>query len=255
MAASPSALPRLYAWFAAVLNDDIELLEDLLAMGVPIDVPHPLRHSTALMEATRLGRAGMVQWLLEHGATPAFLCGLPLGTALHCALRRHHWDIASLLAHTMESCAVIDVYGATPLHVLCSEAVNIEDSAIALGLATLLLKKGCPIDAIDYEGTAALHHCVMNDLRALATLLLDHGANPNMPVPDSLVSPLMIAALDKNIGMARLLMLYGADPMLKMRDGATPVIIHPPLARLMTKEMLMVTRPPKVTPGEKAIST
>ena len=62
MLTNSSALTRIYAWFAAVTTDDTVLLSDLLAHGMPIDTPHPLRHSTALMEATRLGRAEMVQW-------------------------------------------------------------------------------------------------------------------------------------------------------------------------------------------------
>lgn len=231
-------LPRIYAWFAAVLADDTVLLTDLLAHGVPIDAPHPLRHSTALMEATRLGRAGMVQWLLEHGASAAFLCGMPLGTSLHCALRQRRWDIAHILAAAMESCAVMDAYGATPLHILCTEALDPKHTEIGLGLATLFIARGCPLNALDYEGTTALHHCVINDLKELASLLLSHGANPNALIPDSQVSPLTIAALEKNLDMARLLMRYGADPQLKTREGSTPVSIHPPLARLMAGEMM-----------------
>lgn len=243
MATPSNALPAIDTWFAAIHSNDTDLLEDLLAQGVPVDVPHPLRHSTALMEATRLGRTGMVQWLLEHGAAPAFLCGFPFGTALHCALRRHHWDIACLLAHAMNDCALPDAYGATPLHLLCTEAFMVPDPSIMMRLAAMLLKRGCPLDAPDHEGATALHHCVMNDMRPLATLLLDRGADPNARVPGSLVSPLAIAALDKNIGMARLLMLYGADPQMRTRDGATPVTIYPPLARLVGKKRMVATPP------------
>ena len=110
-------LPRIYAWFSAVVSNDTDLLDDLLAHGVPIDIAHPLRHSTALMEATRLGRAGLVQWLLERGASPAFLCGLPLGTSLHCALRRHHWDVAQILTASMSNCAVMEPMA--PHHCMC----------------------------------------------------------------------------------------------------------------------------------------
>ncbi len=239
MTQSKPDLSRVYAWFSALVAEDFRLLEDLQAHGVPIDVLHPLRHSTALMEATRLGRAGTVQWLIEHGAAPAFLCGIPLGTALHCALRRQQWDIAQLLASAMESCAVKDAYGATPLHCLCSETQPQHNPAMVLGLATLIIAKSCSLDALDREGTTALHHCVVNDQAELAALLLRHGANPNALIPDSQVSPLTIAALEKNMVMAQLLLQYGADPHIRTRDGATPVALHPPVAQLVTQGMMV----------------
>lgn len=225
-------LTRAYAWFSALQSGDAELMAGLLAHGVPIDVPHPLRHTTALMEATRLGRTDLVHWLLEHGAAPAFLCGLPLGTALHCAIRRHHWAIAELLVHHMGSVAVLDGYGRTPLHTLCMEATDPELRAGIQPLALLLIEKQCPLETLDHEGTTALHHCVINDALDLAELLLSHGANPNALIPDSRVSPLTIASLERSLPMAQLLMRYGADPYLPTRDGVTPITILPDLKRL-----------------------
>ncbi len=237
MHSKPQAMTRIYAWFSAVANDDTALLDDLLAHGVPIDVPHPLRHSTALMEATRRGRADMVQWLLEHGAAPALLCGLPLGTPLHCALRRRHWDIAQILANAMRNCAIIDAYGATPLHVIAAEADFPAQPSIILGLATFFINKQCPLNALDHEGTTALHHCVINDQYDLAAMLLRYGANVNALIPDSQVSPLTIAALEKNITMAKLLLQFGADPYGRTRDGSTPVSIYPSIAALVTEDL------------------
>lgn len=237
----PLNLSRVYAWFSAVIADDLEHTRDLLAHGVPIDVLHPLRHSTALMEATRLGRAGMVQWLIEHGATPTFLSGMPLATALHCALRQRHWDIAQTLATNMDSCAVMDASGATPLHTLCNEAISVGEHTIALGLATLLIAKNCPLNALDHEGTTALHHCAVNDQLELAIVLLRYGANPNASIPDSQVTPLTIAALEQNMPMAQLLLQYGANPHARTREGTTPVSICPPLAQLVTKNLMQAS--------------
>ena len=237
---SSTAYTRIYAWFSAVANDDLTLLDDFLAHGVPIDAPHPLRHSTALMEATRLGRAAMVQWLLERGAAPAFLCGLPLGTTLHCALRRHQWDIAQLLAGRMSNCAVMDAYGATPLHVLCAEMLTAKDEAVTAAVCSLFIAKQCPLNSLDHEGTTALHHCIINDYQELAAILLRHGANPNALIPDSRVSPLTIAALEKNATIAQLLLQYGADPHVRTRDGATPASIFPGLSALINQPRVKV---------------
>lgn len=227
----PPALPRVYAWFSAVNADDMDLLEDLNTHGVPTDVLHPLRHTTALMEATRLGRTATVSWLLARGAAPALLCGLPKGSALHCALRRHHWAVASVLLEHMENASVIDSYGSTLLHALCVEAQHREDLEMALGLAETLLAKGCALDALDHEGITALHHCVVNDAAELAELLMMHGANSNALIPDTWVSPLTIAALEKNSHMANLLMRYNADPYLKTREGSSPASIYPAIVR------------------------
>lgn len=230
---TPPALSRAYAWFAAVQADDTELMNDLLLHGVSIDTLHPLRHSTALMEATRLGRTRLVQWLIEQGAAPAFLCGLPMRTALHCAIRRHHWEIAKMLATKMPSCAVMDVYGATPLHALSSESASCDSVNILLGLSTLFIEKSCPLDALDHEGTTALHHAVLNDATPLVNLLLRVGANPNALIPDSKVSPLTIAALEKNIPIAKLLLQYGANPHVRTREGTSPLSIFPSMGRFI----------------------
>lgn len=225
--ATPPALPRIYAWFAAVNNDDLDLMQDLLTHGIPIDTLHPLRHTTALMEATRLGRIETVQWLLAHDAAPALLSGLPKGSPLHCALRRKHWAIAFWLIDQMETAALLDAYGCTPLHALCIELQEREDTDVVITLAAKLLEKKCPLDALDHEGITALHHCVLNDAAELADVLLAHGANPNCLIPDTWVSPLTIAALEKNEQLAQLLLRYKANPHQKTRDGLTPAGIFP----------------------------
>lgn len=231
----PPALTRLYSWFSAIVSEDFALMEDLLAHGLPVDVPHPLRHTTALMEATRLGRTSLVAWLLSHGAAPAFLCGLPRGTPLHCALRRHHWDIARLLIDASAQCGDVDHYSRTPLHLISmdmpDESGSMED---ALSTADLLISKGCQMDALDHEGITALHYCIINDCVPLAELLLKRGANPNTLTPDTHVSPLTIAALEKNLTMAHLLLHYGANPNLPTREGSTAYDIMPALKRLNT---------------------
>jgi ankyrin repeat protein len=230
---APPAYARTYAWFSAVMNDDTDLITDLLAYGFPIDTPHPLRHSTALMEATRLGRVHMVQWLLDHGAAPAFLCGLPVGTSLHCALRRHHWPVATILANAMASCAVMDAFGATPLHILCTEVPHPAQPQPMAQMANLLIAKQCPLDALDHDGTTALHHCVINGHEQLAALLLRHGANPNALIPDSHVSPLAIAALEKNLPMAKLLLAHGANPHQRTTEGSSPLSLYAAIAPLV----------------------
>lgn len=129
----------------------------------------------------------------------------------------------------MGTTAVIDAYGFTPLHALCVETISRYDLDKSIALAETLITKGCPLDALDHEGITALHHCVINEMPELTELLLTHGANPNALIPDTWVSPLMIAALEKNLNLANLLMRYGADPYLKTREGSSPIGTYPAL--------------------------
>ena len=231
--ANPPALTRIYAWFAALAADDMSLMQDLLTHGLPVDALHPLRHTTALMEATRLGRASAVAWLLQQGAAPVSLCGLPRGTPLHLAIKRHHWEIAEMLVAHTPTCRVLDGYSRTPLHTLAMDMPeDPADTARALRLASRLVEKHCPADTLDHEGITALHYSVINDYAPLTKLLLELGANANIRTPDAQVSPLIIAALEKNIQLAQLLLQHGADPHLQTQDGATAYSIMPGLAQL-----------------------
>jgi ankyrin repeat protein len=186
------------------------------------------------MESTRLGRAQLVDWLLDHGAAPAFLSGVPKvgGAALHCALRRHYWLIAAKLSEAMERTDMVDAYGCTPLHLLAMESNADEGSMLTLTLAKLLISKRCPLDALDHEGITALHYCVINNHLSLAELLLEYGAKCDVQIPDSWVSPLTIAALDQNTSMAQLLMRFGANAHHATREGVTPVSIMPGLGQI-----------------------
>lgn len=220
---------RIYAWFTAVVTNDIPLMYDLLAQGVPVDVPHPLRQTTALMEATRRGNAAMVQWLLTRGATPAFLCSHPQGTPLHCALRLRFHDIAKQLIDASADVNVADGHDRTPLHVLAAEAAEYPSAETMLELAAALIDKQCPLDALDREGLTALHYAVIADHPPLAELLLTRGANPNVTVPDTHMSPLAMVALDRNGALAALLIRHGANPDQPAHDGSTPATLFPGL--------------------------
>ena len=244
-------ITRLYAWFSALISEDYALLEDLITHGLPIDVPHPLRHTTALMEATRLGRTTLVSWLLGRGAAPVFLSGIPRGTPLHCAIKRQHWDIAESLLGAAQHGGVVDAYSRTPLHTLCMDLpeghAHLHRSLI---IAQRLLNKGCHTDALDHEGIAALHYCVIHDCMPMAHLLLEQRANPNILTPDTGVSPLMIAALEKNRELAELLLAYGANPQLATKEGTTPLNVMPALRRMSTpRPRTSAPAPMKGTPA------
>ncbi len=230
------ALPRIYAWFSALVLDDLRLMDDLLLHGLPIDVSHPLRHTTALMEATRLGRTATVEWLLNHGAAPALLNGMPQGTALHCAIQRQYWAIAHLLVNKIAHCGVMDAFSNTPLHLACANMLDAAGTLQAMDLINLLVGKCCALDTLNREGVTALHYTALNDNPQLTELLLVHGVNPNVASPDNLTTPLMIAALEKNTTISALLLQYGADPHQRNSEGVSSIDMFPGLQRLTAQK-------------------
>lgn len=229
----PNYAARIHAWFTAVVSNDLHLMDDLLAHGVPVDVPHPLRHTTALMEATRRGRSATVHWLLEHGATPDLLCGIPQSTPIHHALRRRYLEIAQMLVGTGKPVHHLDELGRTPLHVLVGDVLASDDMETLIAIARQLVACQCPLDALDREGITALHYAVLSDHEELVATLLELGANPNVAAPDTASTPLAMAALEKNANIAALLMQYGANPHHELRDGVTPATIFPAITRMV----------------------
>jgi ankyrin repeat protein len=207
-------------------------MDDLLAHGVPVDVPHPLRQTTALMEATRLGRTTTVHWLLVRGATPAFLCGKPRATPLHLALRTQQWVIAELLVNASKDVTAMDEHGCTPMHILSMSAGPHAPEETIMMLATRLIERNAPLDELDDEGVSALHYAVLSDMTRLVELLLAHGTNPNIAANGTGITPLAIAALEKNMNIAALLMQYGANPHQPSHDGVTPAATLPAITRM-----------------------
>ncbi len=224
---------KIYAWFTAIATADWNEMRSLHAGGLSVDVSHPLRQTTALMEATRQGRSRTVEWLLHHGAAPALLAGLRATSAIHIAIRMQQWEIAERLLLLAPAAAICDHAGRTPLHMVAMTITNEPHAERAcVKLVDLLIEKGAGMDALDGEGISALHYAIINDLFGLAERLLVHGANPNIMSPESKVTPLTIAALEHQSHLAELLLRYGANPEHATQGGKTALELMPELAKL-----------------------
>ncbi|KAF5657831.1 ankyrin repeat containing protein [Fusarium heterosporum] len=89
----------------------------------------------------------------------------------------------------------------------------------------LLLRYGSPYNNIDKEGRSTLQHAIeSHDLEAVQTLL-QHGANPNPPIPTNLhrSSPLSSASFGGLEEQARLLLQQGANANSRNPEGRTPL--------------------------------
>lgn len=228
----PAPLQQLYRWFSAVSNQEMAVLAEMLTPALDIDVLHPLRHTTALMEATRLGRTKAANWLLEQGAAPGLLCGVRPSSPLHAAIRCSHAALTKAMLDKMEHLSCIDHGGRTPLHMLVQYADRAQEK-LWLKIATDMVEKTPRLDALDSEGITVLHYALIHEWPDLVELLLEHGANPNALAIDTGVSPVLMAALNQQHHVVRMLLKYGANPYIPSSDGQTALAVMPGIARMV----------------------
>jgi ankyrin repeat protein len=142
--------------------------------------------TTPFILAAKGGKLAMVKFLLKSGADLRRK-GLDGLTALHEAADRGHADIVAFLIEQGLSVGLKEDYGATPLF-LCSQA----------------------------EFATADRYV------AVARVLLDNGADVNVPAPRKL-TPLHRAAYLGHSEMVELLLNADANPDARDEDGKTPL--------------------------------
>src|SRR5579864_8045833 len=87
-----------------------------------------------------------------------------------------------------------------------------------------LLQHGASVDAVEADGTTALHWASYRDDFASADLLIRAGAKVNA-ANDLGVTPLWTASLNGSAAMARRLLEAGANPNAALLLGETPVMV------------------------------
>lgn len=94
-------------------------------------------------------------------------------------------------------------------------------AAGALDNVKKLLDSGASANAYSPGGDRAIFHAVKSGSRDITSLLLEHGADPNVSFEDATGSPLDFAAAGGDPEMVRLLIKNRADVNYKMRGGHT----------------------------------
>lgn len=90
---------------------------------------------------------------------------------------------------------------------------------------SLFLKAGFPATLSDQKGNPLLTIAVRSQYPEIAKLLLDAGADVNRLSGDRAWSPLMDAVQKGDGAMASLLLERGADPNIRSKDGQTALIV------------------------------
>jgi ankyrin repeat protein len=166
---------------------DTEILRLLLDAGADADSPNG-EGQTALMAVARTGNVAAAELLVEHGATvDAREAWGGQSALMWAAARRHPAMIEFLIANG----AQID---ARSLHRDYQRHVTAE---------------GRP-KSLDSGGFTPLLYAARENCIACVDVLLEHGADIDLPDPDG-VSPLLLAIMNVNWDLARRLIEAGAD--------------------------------------------
>jgi len=176
------------------------------------DVDQQRTYLTPITYAARRHASDIVAFLRDKGATVSIVTSIYLGD---CDRVQQELDRDPTQARLR------DEDGAPILH---HAAV-----AFQLDLVVRLLGLGAAVSEADHHGESALHQVA--DVRqappgpsaAMATLLLDRGADPNARNWDD-VTPLHQAVRARNLAVVEVLLARGADPNARDKiRGSTPL--------------------------------
>ncbi|KAK3484934.1 uncharacterized protein B0T23DRAFT_52318 [Neurospora hispaniola] len=150
-----------------------DVMQLLIAAGARVDVGWDGR--TPLYEAVNAKHSECVAILLNYGASVDFLDAHYGRTLLHVAARRNNAEIGKMLADRGIDVNAIDFGGNTAL-MECSHVSKNDGTEIA----TVLIEKGARLDMANICGATALMRAVITRRWALAMLLIEKGADPNL---------------------------------------------------------------------------
>jgi len=207
------------SWMNAITNDDAERLEELFAQNDPVLLLSVTASSgkSALMVAAKTGNLNLAKslvmagadvnevtdtqgtpfmfavlgghqnvarWLLEHGADINTI-GSNGWTALTIAAAKGRVRLLQWLISEGADTQVRDVYRFTPL-------LRAVDNGYVEAAAVLLSLVETDVNAKDEYDNTALHHAVSSRNLPMVSLLLEHGANPEISNREG-ISPFDVA--------------------------------------------------------------
>ena len=172
------------ALMVASKKGDLPLVKSLIAAGADID-ERTQTNGTAFMFAVLGNRRQVAEWLLAKGADIQVI-GSNGWTALTLAAAKGHTDLLQWLIDKGADTQIRDVYRYTPF----MRAVENGQDAVAVLLADL---PGTDVNAQDEYDNTPLHHAVSANDIAMVRLLMQHGADPQIPNRDG-ATPVMLAA-------------------------------------------------------------
>ncbi|KIW00088.1 uncharacterized protein PV09_08274 [Verruconis gallopava] len=223
----------------ACLNGDEEIVRVLLLFGADTNAADGNGY-TPLYAAVKASLVEAVEMLMKYGANPNLSAGPEEVTPLVVASNERNFEIVHLLLMYGADPAMIMGCGNTPLIASINKTVPPR-------IIELMLDYETDPNAKNREGTTPLFVAIQTVRLDLMALLLDHGANPNLPGPkhplwpstyhaealqlmlnrgaDTNKSPgiMELASSLKNIDSISILLDHGVSPNIKKDGIYTPL--------------------------------
>ncbi|KAL8420406.1 hypothetical protein RB594_003262 [Gaeumannomyces avenae] len=195
---SPETSPDTHVLREAVLNNDPESM--LLLLRFSADPNSPDKDGvTPLFSAVESGYIAGASLLLKYGADPNLCAGPEPESPLALAVVDGKFELVQLLL----------MYGGDANHSLsCGNTALIASigKTTPKRVVALLLEYGADPDAKNSSGKTALFEAINAGRVDVVQMLLDHGANPNLPGPKHMLWPATMQP-----ACLKLLLARGAD--------------------------------------------
>lgn len=197
---------------AAISTNNAVMVRALISAGAQVNPPVKSSGWTPLMNAAMNGNEEIVKMLLDAGADiNAQTAG---ETALSLALINDQHQVAKLLrksgAKEPQTESDQEVISEATVSSWWTDLENPEELRKAL-------QSGANVNEnIPGAGTALVLACSANNLPA-ARVLLEAGADVNIPAPTTGYTPLLLAVTQKNAALVKLLLDAGADSSVSVQ--------------------------------------
>ena len=194
-------------WIAIESKSSKEIVELLLKNGADIN---EYSFEWKLFNcAVQMGSIETVKLFLQYGAkVNEQNCVTPL---FYAVCTKDNTEVVQLLLELSDNVNISDLDGRTPLHYAVRTENNEE-------IIKLLLGKGADIVFKSKNGFTALRNCDL-DYVTNVKILLENGADPNVPKDDNLLHIYSASNSPKHIEGIHLLLKHGANPNSRHHTG------------------------------------
>ncbi|MBL8214039.1 MAG: ankyrin repeat domain-containing protein, partial [Bryobacterales bacterium] len=208
-ALSDEEIGILRAWIDQGVDWSIEVRE-------PASPPPPPLHpkAEAFLSSIRTNALDAIRRDLAADPSLAKLADASGTTALHYAAAYGSVEAMELLLANGADARATNRRKTTPLHWAVHDPAK----------TALLLKHGAPIDAKQVEGRTPLYQAAsLGNALPVVRLLLDRGANPNLPMVTG-TTPLIAAAIRGKVDIMEALLAKGANVNAAAGTGGTALM-------------------------------